>query len=339
MNKPITRPTTAPRAPAIIQKLPDPEWTGERQESLIHKEFSGLTFVTGFRGKGKSSLIEKFDDPLNLVMIDLESKEESSAVDQLQVGAYFPVVKELTSKYGFNYDIQDVYDRILQIVEKMPKDRFTVFAIDNAHQMVEGAKQYIKNNLDLAKRYGLVVQNLAENKYGAAQGGANYLVNNLYHTVMSKAKCFLVTFQLTQSYINNQLAFNKFQTTSVRSWHELSRLTLVLTDPIVEHFPIPRAYVMKEAYSVKKFDRETKKFSQFRRFPPALPAATPEHIYNYLDNPYDPKNPKPGENVTALEVSPFTPTFGNEQLYLLREMTALQEKLGLIGGNGEGGEQ
>lgn len=339
MNKPVSRPTAIQRAPAIIQKLPNPEWTGQRQESIIHKEFSGLTFVTGFRGKGKSSIIEKFDDPSNLVMIDLESKEESSAVEQLSVGAYFPVIKELISKYGFNYDIQDVYDRVLQIVETMPKDRFTVFAIDNAHMLVEGAKQYIKNNHELARRYGLVIQNLAENKYGAAQGGANYLINNLYQAVMAKAKCFLVTFQLTQSYINNQLAFNKFQTTSVRSWHELSRLTIVLTDPIVEHFPIPRAYVMKEAYSIKKWDREAKRFSQFRRFPPALPAATPENIYKYLDEPYDPRNPKTGENVTPLEISPFTPTFGNEQLYLLREMTQLQEKLGLIGGEGGGGEQ
>jgi hypothetical protein len=335
MNKPVPRGVAIPRPNAIIQKLHDPIWTGEKQESIIHPEFSGLTFITGFRGKGKSSLLEKFDDPANLVMVDLESKEEEDATKQLEVGGYFPVMKELATAYGSDYDIQSVYDRILQIANSMPKYRFTVFAIDNAQELVEGAKRFIQNNPDVARKYGLVAQNVAENKFGATQSGAKHLINNLYQTVMSKVKCFIVTFQLRAAWANNQPAFNKFRTTELTTWHELSKLTLVMVDPIVQHFPNPRAIVMKEAYSQKKWDREKKEFTQIRRIPPAIPKATPQEIYKYLDEPWKLSEPKPGELVTPLELSPFTPTFGNEQLYLMREMVALQEKLGMTGGESE----
>jgi hypothetical protein len=308
---------------------------GEKQESIIHPEFSGLTFITGFRGKGKSSLLEKFDHPSNLVIVDLESKEEEDATKQLEVGGYFPVMKELAQLYGADYDIGDVYRRVLQIVEAMPKDRFTVFAIDNAQEFGEGAKQYIRNNPDLARKYGILPENLPGNKYGAAQSGAKHLINNIYHTVMAKVKCFIVTFQLRAAWQDNKPAFNKFRTTEVTIWHELSKLTLVMTDPIPEHFPIPRAYVMKEAYSLKKWNPERKMVDQIRRIPPAIPCATPQDIYSYLDKGWDPRNPKPGEMVTALEISPFTPTFSNEQLFLLERMARAQKSLGMAG-EGEG---
>ena len=331
MNKPISRPITTQRAPAIIRRLPDPTWTGEKQESIIHPEFGGLTFITGFRGKGKSILTQTFDDVMNVVIIDLESKEENSVKEQFpEMGGYFPVLKEMARQYGSDYDLQTVYDRIIQIVDSMPNDRFTVLVVDNAQHLTDGAKHYIRSNPDIAKnRYGIVPQNLAENKYGAANAGANYLINNLYHTVMAKVKCLIVTFQLTTAWENNQPAFNKFKTTEVRMWHELSRLTIALTDPMVEHFPVPRGYVLKESYSQKKWDRENKRFTIIKRIPPALPTATPETIYGYLRDGWDRSNPRPGELVTALEISPFTPTFSNEQLFLAERMAKAQEKLGI----------
>lgn len=325
---PIAKP---PESPAIIQKLPDPEWTGELQPTIIHPQFSGLTLVTGFRGKGKSSFAEKIDNPTNIVMLDFEDKEEDDAIQQLGMGAYFPVMSEIISKYGIKYDIQTAYDRVLQILDKMPNDRFTTLVIDNAQDFQDGSLQAVRNNPNDAKRFGISPENALTGNYGGTVGAGKHLIKNVLHMAKSKVKCIVVTFQLRPAWANKQPAFNKFKMTDVTVWHELSKLTLVLVDPMVEHFPIPRALVMKEAYSLKKWNPEKMRTEQIRRIPPALPMATPYEIYSYLNNPYDPKNPRAGETVTALELAPFTPTFSNEQLFLLERAARVTEKLGMVG--------
>lgn len=331
----VAQPIAKPReAPAIIEKLPDPVFEGEAQPSVIHPQFSGLTLVTGFRGKGKSSFAEKMDNPSNIVMLDFEDKEEDDAVQQLQVGAYFPVMSEIISKYGMNYDIQSTYDRVLQILDKMPKDRFTTLVIDNAQDFQDGSMQYIRKNPDVAARFGINPENAITGNYGGTVGGAKHLIKNILHLAKTKVRSIVVTFQLRPAWANKQPAFNKFKMTDVTVWHEFSKLTVVLVDPMPENFPIPRGLVMKEAYSLKRWNPETKRTDQIRRIPPALPMATPYDIYNYLDNPYDPKNPRPGETVTALELAPFTPTFSNEQLFLLERSVRAQKDLGMDGDGG-----
>jgi hypothetical protein len=100
-----------------------------------------------------------------------------------------------------------------------------------------------------------------------------------------------------------------------------------------EHFPVPRALVMKEAFSLRKWSDELKRVIQTRRFPAAFPKAEPTEIYRYLNEPASFKDPKPGERVTALELSPWTPTFGNEQLAYLEKALRLQRELGIGGGD------
>jgi hypothetical protein len=108
-----------------------------------------------------------------------------------------------------------------------------------------------------------------------------------------------------------------------------------MTEPMAEHYPNHRALVMKEAYSKKRWNDEKKMVEQIRRIPPAIPCCIPQEIYRYLNEPYDPKNPRPGETVTALELSPFTPTFSNEQLFLLERMARAQKELGMTSGDSE----
>lgn len=330
---PIARP---PSSSVIIQPMfPKPEFPGEAKESVIHPKFSGLVLTTGFRGKGKSSQGMAWDRPENILMLDYEDKEETGA-EELGIKAYFPVVKEVIGRFDSNFDVVHIYNRTLQILEAVPPGRFTTLFIDNAQDLQEGCTQRIAYDPELVKKFGLNQKNVDTGGFGGAKAGAKRLIDNLLHLANSKGfKIISVSFQLKPAWINSQPAFNKWKMSDVTTWHEKSRLTMVLVDPMPEHFPVPRALIMKEAYSLRSWNEELRRVVQVRRFPMAFPKASPPEIYEYLDKPASFQNPKPGEAVTALEISPFTPTFGNENLFLFEKALRLQKELGIIGEEGE----
>lgn len=334
--KPISPTVKSGVAPTIITRLfPDPTFEGEVTDSIIHPQFGGLNLITGFRGHGKSSLAMSWDNPNNVIMLDFEDKEETAA-EELGIKAYFPVMKEVIGKMGANFDIEHIYNRTLQIIEAIPLGRFTTLVIDNAQDLQEGSCQKIARDPELIKRFGLKQKNVETGGFGGAMAGAKRLIDTLLHLINGKGiKITSVTFQLKQAWANNQPAFNKWKTSDVTTWHEKSRLTMVMVPPMPENFPVPRALIMKEAFSLRKWSEELKRVIQIKRFPSAIPRALPHEIYNYLDHPADFKNPKPGETVTALELAPYTPSFSNEQLFLLERMVRAQEKMGI---GGEGGE-
>lgn len=331
--RPIARP---PGVPAILSPAFDkPEFAGEPSPSVIHPQFGGLNLITGFRGHGKSSLAMSWDHPNNVLMLDFEDKEETGA-QELGISAYFPIMKEVIGKMGANFDVEHIYNRTLQILESVPAGRFTTLVIDNAQDLQEGCCQKISKDPELIKRFGLKAKNVETGGFGGAMAGAKRLIDNLLHLANSKGfKITSVTFQFKQAWANKEPLFNKWKTTDVTTWHEKSRLTMVLVPPMPEHFPVPRALVMKEAFSKREWSEELKRVVQTRRFPSAFPKATPHEIYKYLDEPADFKNPKPGETTTAIELAPYTPTFSNEQLFLLERMARAQKELGM---SGEGGE-
>lgn len=331
VSSPIARP---PTSSATIQPMfPKPEFPGEIKESIIHPKFTGLVLTTGFRGDGKSSLGMSWDRPENILMLDFEDKEESGAAE-LGITAYFPIMKEVIGRYGSNFDVIHAYNRTLQILEAVPPGRFTTLVIDNAQDLQEGACQRINYDPELVKKFGLKQKNVDTGGYGGAMAGAKRLIDNLLHLANGKGfRIVYVTFQLKPAWVNNQPAFNKWKMTDVTTWHEKSRLTLVLVKPMPEHFPTPRALVMKEAFSLRSWNEELKRVVQVRRFPAAIPTATPQAIYDYLDHPASFKDPKPGETTTALEIAPYTASFSKEQLFQWQEILRLQEKLGISNGD------
>jgi hypothetical protein len=337
MNKIPPRPIAKPiEAPVIITKLfPDPVFEGEVSESIIHPHFHGFNLITGFRGSGKSTLSMSWDNPNNIIMLDFEGKEESGA-SELGIKAYFPVMREVIGKMGTLFEGDQVYNRTLQIIESIPEGRFTTLVIDNAHEFQDSCCRKIEKSPELVGRFGLKQKNVDTGSFGGALPGAKRLIAHLLHLISSKGvKVVSTTFQLKPAWVNSQPAFNKWKTTDVAIWHEASKLTLVLTDPMPEHFPIPRAFVMKENLPLRKWSPELQRSLTIRRIPAALPQATAEAIYNYLDNPADFKNPKPGETVKALDIAPFTSSFSSEQLFQWEKILRLQKELGM---NGEGGE-
>lgn len=339
MANPIPRPlskpaqvksTTTTTTPTIIvPKFPDVVFTGEVSPSIIHSDLEHLILVTGFRGMGKTSFGLKIDNPNNICVITSEGKTGGLA-KPLGVGAYFSVVDEVIETLGDKFDLQAIYDRTLQIVESIPKGRFTTLFLDNASDLQDGCAQYIKNNPSIAQRYGVRPENASTGAYGGAWPGVKHLIKNLIHLARSKGiKVIVVSFQLKGAWKDGKPLFNKFKTTDVSTWHEESNLTLVLVEPMAEYMPIPRALVLKEQLSKLVWDESQNKTIQIRRLPFALPKADPSEIYKYLDFPVDFDNLVKGEAVDVMELSPFTPTFGKEQLIMLERLVRAQKELGL----------
>ena len=311
--------------------LPTPEFTGEPQPTIIPPDFKGVNLITGFRGHGKTSYGLKTDNPANILMLDYEDKG-SLLAEPLGVGGYYQVMTEVVSHLGEKFDVQAVYDRTTQILNAVPKDRFTTLFIDNAQDLQDGSAQLIRNNPAMARRYGVKPENAESGGYGGAWPGVKYLIKNMFHLANSKGiKVIVVSFQLKGAWKDGRPLFNKFKTTDVSIWHERSILTLAMVEPMPEHFPVPRALVMKEQLSKMEWvsngdERYTK---QVRRLPMALPRAEPRYVYNYMTegNYADFKNPKPGEMPTIEELGPFTPSFSKEQLMLTERMIRAQQAL------------
>jgi hypothetical protein len=338
----VTRPPIPPKVattplgntPMIITPqatfLP-PVFDGDLQPSIIHPDFSGVNLVTGIRGYGKTSYGLKTDNPANILMLDYEDKGALLA-QPLGVGGYFQIMTEVVGQLGDKFELQAVYDRTLQILNAVPEGRFTTLFIDNAQDLQDGSAQLIRNNPAVARRYGVRPENAESGGYGGAWPGVKYLIKNMFHLANGKGiKVIVVSFQLKGAWKDGKPLFNKFKTTDLSIWHERSILTLAMVEPMPEHFPIPRALVMKEQLSKMEWvpgNTEKPGYTrQIRRLPMALPKAEPRYVYEYLDNPANFADPKPGEMVTAVELAPYTPTFSNEQLIMMEKMLRLQQAM------------
>jgi hypothetical protein len=325
----------AVEAPAIVKSIVDPVFTGEIGPTIIHPDFEGLNLITGFRGKGKTSYALKVDRPSNMCMLDYEDKGVT-LVKKMGIGSYFQPITDVIRTFGRGANLQAIYDRTVQILEAIPIGRFTTLIIDNAQDLQDSSAQLIKNNPALAVKYGVRPENAISGGYGGAWPGVKHVIAEILHLANSRGiKVIVVTFQLKGAWKDGKPLFNKFKTTDVAIWHERSVLTLALVDPTAQYFPIPRALVMKESLSTMEWDEERKMTVQVRRLPPALPRAEPRFVYEYLDNPVDLGNLKPGEDVTASELSPLSPTFDKEQLSILERMARAQKELGIEEQEGE----
>lgn len=328
MNPLPPRPTNKPPVQNQTKLLEDPIFEGSREESIIHPDFYGFNLITGFRGKGKSTLLESWDHPSNILMLDFESKEQSNAT-HLGINAYFPIMRELISKVGVRVDPVIIYERVIQILNSIPQDRFTVLAIDNAQEFQEGCIGKIKSDESLQRLYGLIPQNVQSGAMGGAIPAAKRLIGNMIHLAYSKGiKVVSASFQLKPAWVKSQPAFNKWSSTNVSIWHEQSKFTGIMVDPMPEHFPIPRILVFKEGLKLSRWDDKLKRTVHLRRLPLAIPRGEAHEIYNYLSNPADFKHPKKGESIIEGELDPYTPTFSREQLILWERILRMESENG-----------
>ena len=329
--KPSTQATGATTG-APKPQMPPPEFTGEPRPSVIHDALRQMVFVTGFRGQGKTTFCLGMDNPANICMLDYESKGEGLA-RPLGVGGYFSVMDDCAQTFGGDFRPIHVYQRTKQIVEAMPSGRFTTLVLDNASLLQDGALEMVKLR---PSDFGIDPVKAQTGQYGGAWPGVKYVLRNLFSVARSKGvKVIAVTFQLTKAWGAQGPLLNKFKTTDVALWHEMSVLSLVLVNGRPEHMPAPSALVMKEQLGEMVWDEAAQETRVVRRLPFKLPRATMGEVYRYLREPVDFKALKPGEMPDSGEIDPFLPTFGKEQL---RDLERLARAAAELRAKGEGDE-
>jgi hypothetical protein len=259
-------------------------------------------------------------------MLDYESKGEGLA-QMLGLGGYFSVMDDCAESLGFNFRPLAVFERTRQILEAMPPNRFTTLVIDNGGLLQDGVVEEVKRS---PMSYGVDPARALSGQYGGAWPGVKYVLRSLFALARSKGvKVIVVTFQPLKAWGDGKPLLNKFKTTDVGLWHELSVLTVVVTDGLPENMPAPSGLVFKESLASIEWDAERGEMVPRRRLPFKLPLASMSEVYKYLREPADFKNPKRGELPEAGEMEPWSPTFGREQLVVLermaRAMRALEE--------------
>lgn len=311
-------------ATAARPQFPQPEFSGELQESIIPGDIRHLIFITGHRGKGKTTFCLGVDHPANILMLDYESKGEGLAIP-LGVGGYFSIMDECAETMGTMFKPIDIFNRTNQILEAMPRGRFTTLFLDNAGLLQEGCIGEVKRS---PTTYEVDPAKALSGQYGGAIPGVKYVLRRLFSTVRAKGvKVIVVTFQPSKAWGDGKPLFNKFKTTDVTVWHELSVLTLVLTDGIEEYIPAPSALVFKEQLGQLKWNEDKKELEVKRRLPFKLRKATMAEVYRYLKEPADFLHPLRGELIEPGEMDPWSPTFGREQLVMLERMAKAMRAL------------
>src|SRR5262249_2532004 len=160
-----------------------------------------------------------------------------------------------------------------------------------------------------------------------------FILKSLFNLARAKGiKVIVVTFQPTGAWKDWRPLFNKFKTTDVAIWHELSILSLVLVDGMKEHFPAPSALVMKEQLAKLMWDPQVGAMQVRRRLPLKLPLASMSAVYQYLIKPASFLEPGSGEVPEPGEVDQWSVTFSKDQL---RQLEKLAEAARLLDGDSE----
>lgn len=296
-------------------------------QCIIPEGVKGVVIITGPRGSGKTSFGLGTTVPDKQAVVDYESKGGTLAIPY-GVGAYFSVMDEVLGLYGENFDAQVIFDRTMQIVKALPKDRFTSLFLDNAAYLQDGAAQFIRNNPAKAVRYGLKPGNILSGGYGGPWPAVGHLINNLFKLAHSRGiKLIVASFQLKGAWKDGRPLFNKVKITDVAVWHEQSILTVALGEPMPQHAPCPRGLVIKESLGLLQWDPELKRSRMVRRLPYALPQAEMWRVYNYLEHPADFTNLKPGESVDAMELGQFTANWSKDQITWMERAARAQSLL------------
>lgn len=301
------------------------EWKGEAGETILPPQMRHVVLVTGHRGSGKTTFMLQLENPANTIMLDYEGKGEGLA-KPLGIDNYFAPCDDCADVHGFGYRAYHIFRRTKQILEDLPRDRFTTLILDNAALLQEGCYEEVK--LDPTK-FGIDPERAEKGSWGGAWPGVKFLLKSLFQVAHNKGiQVIAVSFQPGKAWGEKAPLVNKFKISDVAIWHEMSILSLVLGPGTEKGFPAPSALVFKEQLGQLTFDKETKQHIVRRVLPLKLPIATPAEVYRYLKEPANLKSPQPFERPEDGELDPWSPTFGKEQLKTILALAKLQSEEG-----------
>lgn len=281
--------------------------------SILPPEMSGLMFVSGYRGIGKSYLAAQADVPSNIAFFDFEEKGAGIHA-QLNFGLYRALTRETADLHGPKASPHQLFEVITSAFNELESNRYTVAILDNIKPFENALRSEVERD---PKRYGVKPANVPTGKFGGAWPGVHYLVSSYCDLLYAKGiRLVIATSHIKSQWGPSGPLLNKYDVKGVDRWQELSILTLILIPG--KYAPIPAAIVQKEQLGAISFDAATGKHTVQRRLPLRLPKCTFAEIKHYLREPADIANPKEGEVPTFEEADPFSKKLSREQIALVK---------------------
>ena len=286
-------------------------------DSILPRDVSGLMYITGLRGVGKSYLAAQADRPSLVCFLDFDDGKGRAIHEQLHFGMYRDVNAELTQELGAQWKAPQMYQKLQKVIAEIPTGQFTICVLDNI--------DYIESSLGAEVRRDPDSYNIGKNKngtshavtgsFGGVTPGVNHLIGGIVSTLHGKGMILVVAIaHVKAAWGSSGQIPNKWRPRGVERWQQMSILSVVVVPGKPNALP-PAAIVQKEALGKIKFNEFTGEFDMpSRRLPLRLPVATFAEIRRYLREPANIGSPKELERPIAEETDPFSDKFSNEQL-------------------------
>lgn len=306
-------------------------------KTILPKEISGVMFITGYRGQGKSFLAAQADLPQNIAWFDFENKGEGIDASIRGFGAYYPLT-QMATVGGKRANPIRLFDVTMEKIDQLPQDGFTVAVFDNISPFELAIDAEAIRNVDhYCNAFGLNKKNVLAGRYGGTKAVMNYYIGEVANTLHAKGiQLIIATAHIKPAWQSGVQLINKFNMKGGDRWQELSILTLVLVPG--DNPPVPSAIVQKEQLGLISINRDPDEetlaammrgevgHSIVRRLPYRMPEATFQKIRWYLANPADLDDPADGEAIDLEESSPFDDKLSREQIAFVYNAAKVEAK-------------
>lgn len=279
--------------------------------SILPDQLTGTMYVTGFRGRGKSTLAAHSEDPDLIAFYDFDDGKGLSLHKQLKFGLYRDMVGEGTAQYGPVMTSEQVYNFFHKAITDLPSGRFTVLVIDNIDWLERGLAWEVGQR---PAAYGVDPAKAKSGSWGGVWPGVNNLVSSYISAIHGKGiRLVIAVAHIKTAWSPSGTPIpNKYKPRGVDRWQQMSALTIALI-PGAEPL-IPVGIVYKQQLAITSYNRKTRKHETINPLPLRIPVCTFEAIRNYITSPADLSDPKAGEVPTEDELALFGEKFTKEQL-------------------------
>jgi len=299
--------------------------------TILPPEFTGVMFISGYSGSGKSFLASQADLPDNIIYLDFEDK--GKGIDtQLRFGSYKALVQDADG------DPQTLHNLFINTIEGIPQDRYTVMVLDNSAPLEIAMRVEGGRDADFyAKRYGLNAKNIKTGAFGGAKAVVNPMIDELCSRIYARGVNLIVVItHISAKWGVGGKIPNKYNPKGAARWGNLSICTLLLIPG--DKPPVPDAIVWKEQLGtisisdnlspeqLSSMMRGESGHTVSRRLPARIPQCTMQKIRWYLTHPVDWDNPNDDEKMREEEMAPFDDKLSKEQLGYILMAAKIEEQ-------------
>jgi hypothetical protein len=265
----------------------------------------GIVHVTGEGWVGKTMFaLTASDDPAKIAVVDCE---QSAMQYHESVG--FGLYVDLLSQSRSIAPGPETFYALQEIIDTMEPDQFEVLVLENIAVIEASIEAEIEEHPD---KYGLSPGQLAR-----MQALKWRPIKDVYRRLMSmmatKANIVIATSHLKSVWVGKQVIPGLFRPQGKDTLEEVCFLKLwLLRGP---EWPPPSALVLKSRLG--RIDYQKGGAVMANVLPDRMPVATWQAIAGYMNNPYDPSNPKPGEVPSEDEVHLLRGTLSPKHMEVL----------------------